>query len=333
MQAGVALTVDGTIRQDGNTLLIDTSSVRASDQTAIATESRAASVAVVGRGSEAVTDSLDALRGSGEGLDTFAAVVGSRSRYDTGSHVDVNGWNGIAGTAWTRELSSGTLRYGAFYENGGGSYDTFNTINGSSYRGSGDTVYNGGGLLLRWETRSGTYTEASLRAGMVKNEVGQALEFAGNRYGFKTENNYYGGHVGIGRIMERDDGDAWDIYGKYFHMHHEGDTVTIAGDEFAFDAVDSDRLRVGARYLDRKNDRFTGYYGVAWDYEFSGDTGGTANHHAMYTPSLKGSTLIAEIGFRGTPGGDSPWSFGVDLRGYAGEQEGLSGTVTAAYSF
>lgn len=333
IQAGVALTVDGTIRQDGNTLLIDTSSVRASDQTAIATESRAASVAVVGRGAEAVTDSLDALRGSGEGLDTFAAVVGSRSRYDTGSHVDVNGWNGIAGTAWTRELSSGTLRYGAFYENGGGSYDTFNTINGSSYRGSGDTVYNGGGLLLRWENRSGTYTEASLRAGMVKNEVGRALEFAGNRYGFKTENNYYGGHVGIGRIMERDDGDAWDIYGKYFHMHHEGDTVTIAGDEFAFDAVDSDRLRVGARYLDRKNDRFTGYYGVAWDYEFSGDTGGTANHHAMYTPSLKGSTLIAEIGFRGTPVGDSPWSFGVDLRGYAGEQEGLSGTVTAAYSF
>lgn len=234
---------------------------------------------------------------------------------------------------WTRELSSGTLRYGAFYENGGGSYDTFNTINGSSYRGSGDTVYNGGGLLLRWETRGGTYTEASLRAGMVKNEVGQALEFAGNRYGFKTENDYYGGHVGIGRIMERDDGDAWDIYGKYFHMHHEGDTVTIAGDEFAFNAVDSNRLRVGARYLDRKNDRFTGYYGVAWDYEFSGDTGGTANHHAMYTPSLKGSTLIAEIGFRGTPGEDSPWSFGVDLRGYAGEQEGLSGTVTAAYSF
>lgn len=334
-QAGVALTVSGNmgISEDNKNVYIDVTGVRPSDQTAIATESRAASVAVVGRGAEAVTDSLDALRGSGEGLDTFAAVIGSRSRYDTGSHVDVNGWNGIAGTAWTRELSSGTLRYGAFYENGGGSYDTFNTINGSSYRGSGDTVYNGGGLLLRWETRGGTYTEASLRAGMVKNEVGPALEFAGNRYGFKTENNYYGGHVGIGRIMERDDGDEWDIYGKYFHMHHEGDTVTIAGDEFAFDAVDSNRLRVGARYLDRKDDRFTGYYGVAWDYEFSGDTGGTANHHAMYTPSLKGSTLIAEIGFRGTPGGDSPWSFGVDLRGYAGEQEGLSGTVTAAYSF
>ena len=332
-QAGVALTVDGTIEKDGNTLLMDTASVRASDQTVIAVESRAASVAAVGRGSEAVTDSLDTLRGRGEELSTFASIIGSRSRYNTGSHADVNGWNGIVGTAWTRELTSGTLSYGAFYENGGGSYDTYNTINGRTYRGDGDTVYNGGGLLLRWETNGGTYTEASLRAGMVKNEVGPSLEFAGNRYGFKTENNYYGGHVGIGRIMERDDGDAWDIYGKYFHMHHEGDTVTIAGDEFAFNAVDSNRLRVGARYLDRKNDRFTGYYGVAWDYEFSGDTGGTANHHAMYTPSLKGSTLIAEIGFRGTPGGDSPWSFGVDLRGYAGEQEGLSGTVTAAYSF
>lgn len=216
---------------------------------------------------------------------------------------------------------------------GGGSYDTYNTINGRTYRGDGDTVYNGGGLLLRWETNGGTYTEASLRAGMVKNEVGPSLEFAGNRYGFKTENNYYGGHVGIGRIMERDDGDAWDIYGKYFHMHHEGDTVTIAGDEFAFDSVNSDRLRVGARYLDRKNGRFTGYYGLAYEYEFSGDTGGTANHHAMYTPSLQGSTVIGEIGFRGTPGEDSPWSFEVSLRGYAGKQEGISGAVTAAYSF
>ncbi len=334
MQAGVALTVSGNMGiSENKDIYIDVTGVRASDQTVIAVESRAASVAAVGRGAEAVTDSLDTLRGSEEGLSTFASIIGSRSRYNTGSHADVNGWNGIVGTAWTRELTSGTLSCGAFYENGGGSYDTHNTINGRTYRGDGDTVYNGGGLLLRWETNGGTYTEASLRAGMVKNEVGPSLEFAGNRYGFKTENNYYGGHVGIGRIMERDDGDAWDIYGKYFHMHHEGDTVTVAGDEFAFDSVNSDRLRVGARYLDRKNDRFTGYYGLAYEYEFSGDTGGTANHHAMYTPSLQGSTVIGEIGFRGTPGEDSPWSFEVSLRGYAGKQEGISGAVTAAYSF
>lgn len=335
IQAGVALTVSGNmgISEDNKDIYIDVTGVRVRDQTVIAVESRAASVAAVGRGAEAVTDSLDTLRGRGEGLSTFASIIGSRSRYNTGSHADVNGWNGIVGTAWTRELTSGTLSCGAFYENGGGSYDTYNTINGRTYRGDGDTVYNGGGLLLRWETNGGTYTEASLRAGMVKNEVGPSLEFAGNRYGFKTENNYYGGHVGIGRIMERDDGDAWDIYGKYFHMHHEGDTVTIAGDEFAFDSVNSDRLRVGARYLDRKNGRFTGYYGLAYEYEFSGDTGGTANHHAMYTPSLQGSTVIGEIGFRGTPGEDSPWSFEVSLRGYAGKQEGISGAVTAAYSF
>lgn len=334
IQAGVALTVDGKVSvSEDHTVSVIASDVRASDQTVIAVESRAASVAAVGRGAEAVTDSLDTLRGSREGLSTFASIIGSRSRYNTGSHADVNGWNGIVGTAWTRELASGTLSYGAFYENGGGSYDTHNTINGRTYRGDGDTVCNGGGLLLRWETNGGTYTEASLRAGMVKNEVGPSLEFAGNRYGFKTENNYYGGHVGIGRIMERDDGDAWDIYGKYFHMHHEGDTVTIAGDEFAFDSVNSDRLRVGARYLDRKNGRFTGYCGLAYEYEFSGDTGGTANHHAMYTPSLQGSTVIGEIGFRGTPGEDSPWSFEVSLRGYAGKQEGISGAVTAAYSF
>lgn len=31
--------------------------------------------------------------------------------------------------------------------------------------------------------------------------------------------------------------------------------------------------------------------------------------------------------------GDSPWSVDINLRGYAGEREGFSGMVMAAYSF
>ena len=335
MQAGVALTVSGKIgiSDDNQNIYIKPTSVRASDQTAITTESRAAAAAFVNQGAEAVSDSINSLQGAEAGISTFATVSGNNSKYDTGSYVDINGWNGIVGVAKTKDLNAGKFSYGAFFENGGGNYNTYNDFNGTSFRGDGNVVYNGGGLLMRYEQEDGVYTEASLRAGTAKNEVSNALEFVDNRYGFKTENAYYGAHIGIGKIIKLDNGKAWDIYGKYFHTHHEGDSVKIANDVFDFDSVDSDKLRIGARFSEQQGEKLTSYYGLAWEYEFSGDAGGTANHYAMYTPSLEGSTVIGEVGFRYTPGKESPWYFDANVRGYAGMQEGISGSVQAVYSF
>lgn len=335
IQAGVALTVSGeiAISDDNQNIYINPTSVRASDQTAITTESRAAATAFVNQGAEAVSDSINSLQGAEAGISTFATVSGNNSKYDTGSYVDINGWNGIVGVAKTKDLNAGKFSYGAFFENGGGNYNTYNDFNGTSFRGDGNVVYNGGGLLMRYEQENGVYTEASLRAGTAKNEVSNALEFTGNRYGFKTENAYYGAHIGIGKIIKLDNGKAWDIYGKYFHTHHEGDSVKIANDVFDFDSVDSDKLRIGARFSEKQGEKLTSYYGLAWEYEFSGDAGGTANHYAMYTPSLEGSTVIGEVGFRYTPGKESPWYFDANVRGYAGMQEGISGSVQAVYSF
>ena len=335
IQAGVALIVSGEIgiSDDNQNIYINPTSVRASDQTAITTESRAAAAAFVTQGAEAVSDSINSLQGAEAGISTFATVSGNNSKYDTGSYVDINGWNAIVGVAKTKDLNAGKFSYGAFFENGGGNYNTYNDFNGTSFRGDGNVVYNGGGLLMRYEQTSGVYTEASLRAGTAKNEVSNALEFTGNRYGFKTENAYYGAHIGIGKIIKLDNGKAWDIYGKYFHTHHEGDSVKIANDVFDFDSVDSDKLRIGARFSEKQGEKLTSYYGLAWEYEFSGDAGGTANHYAMYTPSLEGSTVIGEVGFRYTPGKASPWYFDANVRGYAGMQEGISGSLQAVYSF
>lgn len=334
MQAGVALTVSGEIGMGANNIYIDVASVRASDQTAITTESRAAAAAFVNQGAEAVSDSINSLQGAAAGISTFATVSGNNGKYDTGSYVDINGWNGIVGVAKTKDLNAGKFSYGAFFENGGGNYNTYNDFNGTSFRGNGNVVYNGGGLLMRYEQENGVYTEASLRVGTAKNEVSNALSDMDNKlYGFKTENAYYGAHIGIGKIIKLDNGKAWDIYGKYFHTHHEGDSVKIANDVFDFDSVDSDKLRIGARFSEKQGEKLTSYYGLAWEYEFSGDAGGTANHYAMYTPSLEGSTVIGEVGFRYTPGKESPWYFDANVRGYAGMQEGISGSVQAVYSF
>lgn len=188
-------------------------------------------------------------------------------------------------------------------------------------------------MAVRFDKENGFYTEAAVRAGSVKNEVSNALSNGSSTYGYETDNTYYGGHIGIGKTFKLENGKAWDIYGKYFYMHYEDDSIMIAGDRFDFDSVDSNKLRIGARFSEQQGEKLTSYYGLAWDYEFSGDVSGIAAGYDMHSPSLEGSTVIGEVGFRYTPGKESPWSFDAKLRGYVGQQEGISGNVQAVYSF
>lgn len=331
---GVAKAIQGKIDDTNDTITFQITDIHAQRQTAITTESRAGAADFVNQGAEIVADNLTGLGRSEEGISTFAAVSGNSSKYKTGSYAEVNGWNNIIGVANTRETDSGKIHYGAFFENGSGNYNTFNEFDGTAFRGDGNVVYNGGGVLLRLDRTNGFYTEAALRAGNVKNEADKCLaDASGNTYGYKTENAYYGGHIGIGKIFQLDNGKAWDLYGKYFHMHHEGDSVTINNDRFDFDSVDSSKLRIGARFSEQQDEKLTSYYGLAWDYEFSGDVKGTAAGYDMHAPSLEGSTVIGEAGLRYNPGKESPWYFDLNVKGYAGMQKGFSGNVQAVYSF
>ena len=330
----VAVEVKGNAAIEGEKVTFTVEGMQASRQSAITTEARAGVTAFVNQGAEVVADNLNMLSQSAEGINTFATVSGNNSKYDTGSYADINGWNSIVGIANTKEIGSDKLNYGAFFENGSGNYNTCNEIGGASFRGDGNVLYNGGGVMVRLDKENGFYTEAAVRAGSVKNELNNGLADAwGNNYGYETENAYYGGHIGIGKIFKLENGKAWDVYGKYFHMHHEGDSVEIAGDIFDFDSVDSNKLRIGARFSEQQGEKLTSYYGLAWDYEFSGDVSGTAAGYDMHSPSLEGSTVIGEVGFRYTPGKASPWYFDANIRGYAGMQEGISGSVQAVYSF
>lgn len=340
IRQGVATSIVGDISVDSSQnnandkITVTVTEKRAQKQTAITTESQAAATAFINQGNELISESLNVLHDGEYGITTFARVNGNNSKYNTGSYVDINGWNSIVGVADSKKIGDSKVNYAAFFENGSGNYNTYNDFNGMAFRGDGNVVYNGGGMAIRCDGANGVYAEASLRAGTAKNELSDVLsDTNGNRYGYETENAYYGGHIGIGKIVKLDNDKAWDFYGKYFHVHHEGDSVNIGGDEFKFDSVDSDKLRIGARFNESQGEKLRSYYGLAWEYEFSGDVGGTAAGHAMYTPSLEGSTVIAEMGFRYTPGNKSPWYFDANIKGYVGQQEGISGSVQANYTF
>ena len=332
---GVAREGLGSTNVENGKVTFNVNSVKLSSQAVSAAQTRAASAAFVNQGTDLISDSLDTIsRDDNYGVKTFAAVHGNRSKYDVADDIKINGWSTIVGVGNADKFDNGSeFSWGVFYENGSGNYRTYNSFNNEFFRGDGSMVYNGGGIAARYENKNGVYTEGSLRAGMLKNELDNAMHDVNGSYGYETESAYYGAHIGVGKIISLSDSSDLDIYGKFFHTYTEGDSVTIAEDKFDFDSITSDRLRIGARITSNKENKFSTYYGLAYEYEFNGDADMTAQGLRADTQSLQGSSVMAEVGFNYQPTPDSPWSFDLNMRGYTGERQGGSFNVQATYTF
>ncbi len=324
----------GTTPQPVGALSAVVTGVERNKQVDLVASNRAVAAAFVNQGTDLIADSLDTLSRDGKyGVKTFAAVHGNRSKYDVNSDIKINGWSTIVGVGAENEHNGGDFSWGVFYENGSGNYRTYNDFNNEFFRGDGSLVYNGGGIAARYENSHGVYTEGSLRAGMLKSEMTDALSDGENKYGYESETAYYGAHIGVGKIFSLGDDSDLDVYGKFFHTYTEGDSFNVADDEFEFDSINSDRLRIGARVTSNKENKFSTYYGLAYEYEFNGDAEMRAAGMKAPTQSLQGSSVMAEIGLNYQPAPDSPWSFDLNMRGYAGERQGGSFNVQATYTF
>lgn len=336
--AGVTIAGTGTteVASDGNSVKYTLTKVKHTDQIDLVAENRAVAAAFVNQGTDLISDSLDTIsRDNNYGVKTFAAVHGNRSKYNVNSDIKINGWSTIVGVGNADKFDNGSeFSWGVFYENGSGNYRTYNEFNNEFFRGDGSLVYNGGGIAARYTNKNGVYTEGSLRAGMLKSDMDNALrDGAGNFYGYESESAYYGAHLGIGKIISLSESSDLDVYGKFFHTYTEGDSFKVANDEFEFDSINSNRLRIGARITSNKENKFSTYYGLAYEYEFNGDADMTAQGLKAPTQSLQGSSVMAEVGFNYQPTPTSPWSFDLNMRGYTGERQGGSFNVQATYTF
>lgn len=217
--AGVAREGLGSTSVDGNVVTFNIDSVKLSSQAVSAAQTRAASAAFVNQGTDLISDSLDTIsRDDNYGVKTFAAVHGNRSKYDVADDIKINGWSTIVGVGNADKFDNGSeFSWGVFYENGSGNYRTYNSFNNEFFRGDGSMVYNGGGIAARYENKNGVYTEGSLRAGMLKNKLDNAMRDVNGSYGYETESAYYGAHIGVGKIISLSNSSDLDIYGKFFH--------------------------------------------------------------------------------------------------------------------
>ena len=334
--AGVAVEGDGEAKVENGDLVYQINGIHAAKQTKLVAENRAVAAAFINQGTDLISDSLDVLsRDDSYGIKTFAAVRGNRSKYDVNSDIKINGWSTIVGVGNAEKFSGGDeFAWGVFYENGSGNYRTYNEFNDEFFRGDGSLVYNGGGVAARYENAHGVYTESSLRAGMLKSEMDNALhDGSGAEYGYDSSSAYYGAHIGIGQVIQLSDDSSVDVYGKFFHTYTEGDNFSVGNDKFEFDSINSDRLRIGARVTTNKENKFSTYYGLAYEYEFNGSAGMRAAGMEVPEQSLRGSSYMAEAGVNYQPSADSPWSFDLNMRGYAGERQGASFNVQATYTF
>ena len=261
---------------------------------------------------------------------TWAAQGGGAMRIHSGSYVDTHGYALNVGFARKQEAKDGTLTFGPFVEYGRTSYDS-HLEDAYGTRGDGKVNYLGLGVLAKKDLKSGAYLEGSLRAGRVKSDY--TGDIAGAVTSYDISSPYYALHLGVGKKIALKKGDAIDAYLKYFFSHQNATSATLStGETYDFDAVNSHRLRLGARYMHDMGRTGKFYAGLAWEYEFEGEARAAYQGMATPSPSLKGSSVLLELGYRFAPK-DSRVSYDVNISGWQGKREGFMGSVGVNWAF
>ena len=205
-------------------------------------------------------------KGTGLRFAGFAAMVGGSSRYNTGRHVEVDGFSKLAGVAMGNDMGMGRLTLTAFLEGGWGSYDSYNSFsNYGSVKGDGNTDYYGGGVLGRYDLSTGLYAEASARMGRSDMDFDtDDILYNGNKAKYDSDTMYYGAYIGVGYIYGFTPQASLGLSAKLLWTHQEGDSVNVHGDNVRFKDADSLRTRLGGRFAYAVNEYFTPYAGAYW---------------------------------------------------------------------
>ncbi len=262
----------------------------------------------------------------------FAAFGGSSMRAESGSYVDTRGFGLNIGFARELPNSKGKLLFAPIIEYGGGSYDS-HLDDGT--RGDGSSRYWGVGVIARQVNHDGLYYEGSLRGGRVTSDYKGGLDGVG-RVDYDSASNYVAAHLGVGKVFKLGKGNTLDGYFKYFFSHQTGDTTTVhagAYDDIGdFAAVNSHRIRLGAKLTHKINEKNKIYGGLAYQYEFNGDARATFDGESVPSPSLKGSSGMLELGWQVKPG-EGPLTLDLGVTGWAGKQRGASVQLGATWNF
>ena len=293
-----------------------------------------------GAGMESAAESAMCLPGEEPcGTRAFMAVSGGYSTYKTDTHFNMTSGNAMVGLARYCKLPSVGFLAGVFFETGlsrfdaeheYAGYDSFDSEGNASYYGAGAL----GKLYLNETAMQGLYAEGSFRIGMLNyNWDTDGWLVNGSEADYSSQSPYMAAHGGIGWMKSVTDSVDLDIYAKYLWSHVSGDDGSISGSRVNFDAMDSNRLRGGARLSFKGSDVFSWYLGAAYERQFNGRSTSDIYGHDTPSASLTGDTAMVEAGLRLRPSEGEPLFFTLGATGYGGVREGVSGLFQVHYEF
>lgn len=309
-----------------------TGTTTANGNAKVLAESFLGSMAFVNQGAEFIADEgLAAMESAVKtpGVATFGTIRGGSTRYQTGSHVTVDGVSLAAGAAG----KIGEATVGGFIEAGWANSD----IHAASATGDGDNNYYGAGLAARYRVTDAFYLDGSVRAGWAKTKFSGL--FSGTNASYDADSFYTTAHIGVGYIFPITKTIDTDVYARYVYSYLDGDKTDLKGADAVMDAdsISTHAVRVGFRLTGSPNDNFSWRAGLAYEHVFDGDADGTlktiGDPAAWDAPSLSGNTGIAELGATFTPSATSPWAVDAGLKGYVGDRRGVTGNATVRYRF
>ncbi len=274
----------------------------------------------------------------------FFAMSGAHTKVDSGSDVDVDGTNALVGVS-RGFLEKRALTMGIFMETGWGKYHTHNNFgvgaNVPYVRGTGETSYVGAGALLRYrlehlsDALAGFSLDASLRAG--RQELDYSTADLADDYGefasYEHESDYLAGHVGINYTFEPTDKLAATLYARYLWTHVSNDDADVCGEQVTFEDMSSNRIRLGGRLSWQANDHWTPYVGAAFEWECSGTAHAVTHGMGITAPSMRGGSIIGEIGTVWQPWVTRALWVEAALQGSVGKNENYGAKLGVSIGF
>lgn len=325
------ITEDGSLvaMLDGEASELAAGSKHATPNAATLSESFLGTAALVNQGAEFIADEgLAAMAQEARpGVwQTFGALAGGTSEYDTGTDVDVDGATLVAGSA----LSVGSVTMAGFVEAGWASSES--NLEGAD--ADGDHDYYGVGAAAMWQPVERWRLDGSLRAGRASSEFDG--RYAQGSAQYDSSGLYASAHVGGAWLFALSPAMTGELYGRYVFTFLEGDDLHLndeARTRFSADDTTTHALRAGLRLRGASAGAFSWRAGLAYEHVFDGDVEGRIEDVRLDAPTLSGDTVIGELGLDVKPSAASPWRMHFAVKGYALDRQGVSGSALVGYMF
>lgn len=320
------------VKDDGGSGIIP--DVTPNDNSRTLSDSILGSVAVINQGASFIAnEGLSAMESASlvDQSAVFGTIGGGKTRYDTGSRVDVDCMSLVTGLV-TRVTPEWMVA--GYVEAGFGNSES--STHDASAEGNHD--YYGVGLASRYHFNLPVYVDGSLRFGTASTEFSGKYTEESAKY---DANSLYGSaHIGLGYVFDLADKVSLDVYGRYIFTYLEGDTVSLGTadhERLKSEDTKTHTMQVGAMLRGTTPENISWRFGLAYEHVADGDAESTVftktDLVALDIPTLEGDSGIVDLGITMRSKPTDPMALDLGLKGYVGDYQGVTGTVTWSYAF